>query len=205
MDATSDNQTELSKLIRGRRMTRAFETTALPEGLIDDLLDTARRAPSAGNCQATTFVVLDHPRLASRYWDTTLPEPRRSMFRWQHLLDAPTLILVMTEPGRYLDRYREPDKVASGRTTLDDWPVPYWWVDAGTVIQNLLLLISDHGLGACLFGPFDHEPRLVQEFDLPDDQRTVATIAVGYRRPGAPGRSAARARRPRDEVIVRPE
>jgi nitroreductase len=205
MDEAGDNRNKLSTVIADRRMIRAFESTALPDGLVDDLLDTARRAPSAGNCQATTFVVLDRPRLTARYWDTTLPEPRRSSFRWQGLLDAPALILVMTEPGRYPERYREPDKVASGRSTLDDWPVPYWWVDAGAVIQNLLLLITDSGLGACLFGPFDHEPLLAREFDLPAAQRTVATIAVGYGRPDEPGRSANRPRRSRAEVIVRPD
>jgi nitroreductase len=186
-------------------MVRAFDPTPLPDGLLDGLLDTARRAPSAGNCQATTFVVLDRPSLTERYWAVTLPETRRSGFRWQGLLDAPALVLVMTEPERYPDRYREPDKVATGRTTLDDWPVPYWWVDAGAVIQNLLLLVTENGLGACLFGPFDDEPALIEEFELDTGRRIVATITVGHPLPDEPGRSSKRPRRPRSEVIVRPE
>ncbi len=185
-------------------MVRSLKSDPLPPRLIDELLDLARRAPSAGNTQATGFVVLDRPDLTDRYWNITLPEPKRSAFRWQGLLQAPVLVLVTTEPQRYPDRYQEADKVASGRTSLADWPVPYWWVDAGTVIQNLLLLVAGHGLGACLFGPFDHESDIAAEFSLPTDTRIVATIAVGYRDQDEAGRSFGRARRPLSEVVVRP-
>lgn len=195
----------LEQLLGRRRMVRAFEPTPLSAGVIDRLLDLARRAPSAGHTQATGFVVLDHPDTVARYWTVTLPEHRRASFRWQGLLQAPVLVLVTTEPERYLDRYREPDKATTGRGDgLDRWPVPYWWVDAGAVIQNLLLLSTEAGLGACLFGPFDHEPELARTFELGDGVRIVATIAVGYRAPDEPGRSAGRGWRPLDELRHRP-
>jgi len=186
-------------------MIRALSAEPIPAEVINRLLDTARRAPSAGNSQGVTFVVLDRPELTRLYWNTTLPQPRRVSFRWQKLLDAPVLILVMTDPSRYTDRYRQPDKVTSGRTTIDDWPVPYWWVDTGAVIQNLLLLVTESGLGACLFGPFDHEPALIAAFDLPPGRRITATIAVGQTLEDEPGRSFHQARRPISEIIVRPK
>ncbi len=197
---------ELSEAITRRRMVRDFAPDPLPPGRLDELLGLARRAPSAGNTASTLFVVLDRPELVAGYWDTTLPAgPRRDRFRWQGLLRAPALVLVATEPQRYLDRYAEPDKAATGRGgSVDRWPVPYWWVDAGAVIQNLLLLAVEAGLGACLFGPFDHEPALRERFGLDDDLRLVATIAVGHPRPDSPGRSADRPRPPLDQVIVRP-
>lgn len=204
----ADRQAPVADTIAARRMVRAFSPDPLPAGLVDELLDLARRAPSAGNCQPVTFVVLDTPELTARYWNTTLAGTRRSSFRWQRLLDAPVLVLVATEPQRYLDRYREPDKVQSGRTEFDRWPVPYWWVDAGAVAQNLLLLAVEEGLGACLFGPFDHEEALKAEFGVDPSYRLVATIALGHRLdPGAveePGRSAGRPRRPLEEVVSRP-
>jgi len=194
--------------IRRRRMTRAFAPEPLDPELVTRLLDNARRAPSAGNCQAAGFVLLDTPELVGRYWDTTLPVERREGFRWHQLLDAPVLAIVTTEPGRYPARYGEPDKVATGRDTADRWPVPYWWVDAGAVAQNLLLLAVEEGLGACLFGPFDHEPALKEEFGVESSRRLVATIALGHRldegSPEEPGRSAGRPRRPLTEVVIRP-
>ncbi|MDH3301039.1 MAG: nitroreductase family protein [Acidimicrobiia bacterium] len=198
----------VEQAIRRRRMIRSFAPEPLDPDLVSRLLDTARRAPSAGNCQAAGFILLDTPELIARYWDTTLPPPRRDGFRWQQLLDAPVLAIVTTEPDRYPARYTEPDKVASGRTSPDRWPVPYWWVDAGAVAQNLLLLAVEEGLGACLFGPFDHEAALKEEFGVDPSLRLVATIALGHRldpaAPEEPGRSAGRARRSLDELIIRP-
>ncbi len=197
---------DLTEAIGRRRMVRDFEPDPIPAAELDTILDRARRAPSAGNTAATRFVVLDRPDTVARYWDTTLPAgPRRDGFRWQGLLTAPVLVLVGTEPHRYLERYAEPDKARTGRgESADRWPVPYWWVDAGTVVQNLLLLVVDAGLGACLFGAFDHEPAIRDEFGLDDDLRLVATIAIGRPRPDEPGRSAGRDRPPIDEVIIRP-
>ncbi|MEM9615195.1 MAG: nitroreductase family protein [Actinomycetota bacterium] len=196
---------ELTTALARRRMVRRFDPAPLPRSDLDELLDRARRAPSAGNTQAAGFVVLDEPAQTARYWDLTLPSERRRGFRWQGLLVAPALVIVTTRPQAYLDRYAESDKAASGRGgDADRWPVPYWWVDAGAVAQNVLLLAVDRGWGACLFGPFDHEPALRREFGLDEDVRLVATIAVGRPLPDEPGRSSSRPRPPLDQVIHRP-
>ncbi len=191
--------------IRQRRMVRAFAPTPLPAGTIEELLDLSRRAPSAGNTQAVGFVVLDTREAIERYWSVTLPSPKRDRFRWQQLLDAPVLVLVTTRPEAYTDRYSEADKAATGLGDgLDRWPVPYWWVDAGASLQNLLLLAVERNLGACLFGPFDHEPALREAFDLGSDLRIAATVALGHPLDDEPGRSSGRARPALDDVIHRP-
>ncbi len=187
-------------------MVRDFDPTPLPAGQIDELLDQSRKAPSAGNTAAVRFVVLDRPDRTAAYWATTLPPgPKRDRFRWTGLLAAPALVIVATEPERYLERYREPDKQASGRgLSPERWPVPYWWVDAGAVIQNLLLLAVEADLGACLFGLFDHEEAVRQCFGLDPNLRLVATIAMGRAIPGPAGRSAGRPRPSRQDLIMRP-
>ncbi|MDH4077564.1 MAG: nitroreductase family protein [Acidimicrobiia bacterium] len=197
---------ELRSALARRRMVRSFSSAPVPAAEIDDLLHWARRGPSAGNTQATGFVVLDHPAATAAYWDLTLPAERRVAFRWQGLLRAPVLVLVTTRPHRYVARYAEADKAATGRgASTERWPVPYWFVDAGAVVQNLLLLAVDRGLGACLFGPFDHEPALARAFGLDEGERIVATVALGHPAPGdEPGRSVHRPRPPIGEVIRRP-
>lgn len=194
----------LEGVLRRRRMVRDFDPEPVGQATLDRLLDHARRAPSAGNTQAVEFLVLDGPATAD-YWDVTLPEPKRDAFRWQGLLAAPTLVLVLTRPDAYRQRYAEPDKgrAATLGATLDAWPVPFWWVDAGTVIENLLLLVTEAGLGACLFGAFDHEAAVVGAFGVPSDRRLVATIAIGRPRDGEPGRSAGRRRPPLEEIRFR--
>ena len=70
---------ELRDAIAARRMVRAFEPRPVDPSLIDQLCDLARRAPSAGNTRATSFVVLEGPDQVGRYWDASLPAERRGM------------------------------------------------------------------------------------------------------------------------------
>ncbi len=192
----------LESIIKRRRMRRNFDDRPIEPAVLEQILETARRAPSAGHTQATEFVVLNGPAATARYWDVTLSGSRRHSFRWQGLLRAPVLVLACTRPQAYTTRYSEPDKASTGRGNhLDDWPVPYWWFDAGAAAQNLLLLATANDLGACLFGPFDHEKSLKQTFALDDDLRIAAVVALGYPLPDEDGRSVNRGWRRPDEVI----
>lgn len=186
-------------------MVRSFRDEIVAPAELDALLDRSRRAPSAGHTQATAFVVLDTPDAVVRYWDVTLSPEARAAFRWPGLLAAPVLVVVLCEPDAYLRRYAEPDKAATGRGAgVERWPTPYWWVDAGMVVQNLLLGAVDAGLGACFFGVFDHEAAVLATFGVPSTWRTVGTVALGH--PGhddRPGRSSRRPRPPSGEVVHR--
>jgi nitroreductase len=186
-------------------MVRSFRPDPLDPAVVRDLCDLARRAPSAGNSQGTAFVVLDEPDAVAGYWDLTLPAPRRDGFRWPGLLAAPVLVLVAVRPGAYVERYAEPDKAGTGLGEGEAaWPVPYWWVDAGAAAEHLLLGAVDAGLGACLFGLFDHEPAVAASLGVPDGWRLVAAIALGRPAGDEPsGRSADRPRPPLDEVVHR--
>ncbi len=197
---------EFVDTIRRRRMVRSFTADPVEPSVIDDLCDLARRAPSAGNSQGTAFLVLDQPATIARYWDLTLPEARRVTFGWPGLLQAPVLIVVAVRPATYVDRYREPDKAATGLGgDPSAWPVPYWWVDAGAAAEHLLLGAVDAGLGACLFGAFEYEAAVAEAFAVPDGWRLAATVALGHRvpEPEGAGRSAGRPRRPIEAVVHR--
>lgn len=192
---------DVPRAIRARHMVRSFTDEPLPPNALDELCDLARRAPSAGNSQGSAFLVLDEPSTVARYWDVTLPEPRRENFRWPGLVNAPALVIVAVRPETYVERYAESDKTRTGLgESAEAWPVPYWWVDAGAAAQNLLLATVDAGLGACLFGLFDHEASVAAAFGVPADWRLVATVAIGHPASAPPGRSAVRPRRPLDEV-----
>lgn len=191
----------VERAIRARRMTRAFSNDPLSPETVMSLLDLARRAPSAGNTQATHFLVLNTPATIDLYWQTTLTASARKTFRWQQLLTAPTLVILTVEPEAYVRRYAESDKARPGLgQDTQGWPVPFWWVDAGAVAQNLLLLATSSGLGACLFGLFQHEDAVKQAFNIPPDQRAVATIALGHPLADNPGRSANRPRPPITDI-----
>lgn len=195
---------DLARLLSARRMVRDYTDQPVPGALVDRLLDLARRAPSAGNTQPWSFLVLRDDDV-SRYWSTTLPDPAaRDGFRWQGLVRAPVLVVPYVRPGDYADRYAEPDKAATGLGSRPEaWPIPYWWVDGGAVVQNLLLAACAAGLGACFFGQFDHEPAVRDAFGVPDDQRALGTVALGWPAPDEPGRSAGRSRPHLDDIVHR--
>ncbi|MEM9517293.1 MAG: nitroreductase family protein [Actinomycetota bacterium] len=196
---------EFADVVRRRRMTRAFESTPVDAAVLDDLVDLAGRAPSAGKTQGWHLVVLSGADTA-RFWDITLPEERRATFRWQQLLDAPTIAVPFADPDAYVARYAEPDKARSGLgESADDWPTPYWTVDASMAVMTLLLAAEDHGLGALFFGVFRGEAELRAALGVPERLQLLGAIALGYPLAAAQqsGRSAERPRRNPDEIIHR--
>ena len=181
-------------------MVRAFTDEPVADQVLTELVDLMRRAPSAGNTQPWEALVLQGPA-TDRYWSVTLGD-RRTSFRWQGLLHAPVLVIPFVRPQAYPERYAEPDKADTGLDGgVDAWSVPYWWVDGGAAVQNLLLGAEAAGLGACLFGQFGHEPAVRDAFDVPSDRRAVGTVAIGHPAPDEPGRSAGRPRRRLEDVV----
>lgn len=196
---------EFADVVRRRHMVRAFDEREVPADVLDRVLDAARRVPAAGNAQGLDLVVLEG-RQTARYWDVSLPVDRRGAFPWPGLLAAPVLVVPVGSPDAYVERYAEPDKVASGLgTTPEAWPVPYWYVDTAFAAMLTLLAAVDEGLGACFFGQFEHEAALKDALGIPADRRPVGTIALGYAaaEPARRSFSATRSRRSLGEVVHR--
>lgn len=193
---------EFGEVIRRRRMVRNFRSDPVPREVLGRILDTARKAPSAGFSQGVELLVLEGVDATERFWARSFPLATRDDFRWPGLLDAPVLITPLAHAQAYLDRYSEPDKVASGLGSGEDaWPVPYWLTDAAMAAENILLAATDEGLGALFFGLFHGETEVMSEFGVPDTHKPIGSIAVGYPAPDVPGRSIARGRRALDEMV----
>ena len=200
-----------AKLLKRRRMCRSYRSEAVAPELVDAVLDQARRAPSAGNCQPLRFVVLTGESL-ERYWDLTLPTSRRASFPWPGLLRAPVLALAFVDPDAYASRYSEADKLARPTATaeakralaggVEGWQVPYWYVDGGMAVMSLLLGCTDVGLGSLFFGVFEHEAAVRAAFAVPEPLALLGAIALGW--PDGADRPALSSQRPRvalDQVV----
>jgi nitroreductase len=184
---------DLYAALRARRMVRAFTEAPVEDACVERVLQAALRAPSAGKTQGLDLVVLRGPSETARYWSVTLPDP--SGFAWPGLLRAPVLVVPVVAASAYAERYAEPDKASSGLGSVAAWPVPYWWVDGGMAVENLLLACVAEGLGACFFGLFDHERAVLDALGVPADRRALGAVALGWPAPDAPGRSVGRQRR----------
>lgn len=189
---------ELRDALRRRRMVRAYERRPIPDDVLGRVLDAARRAPAAGNSAQVDLLVIDEPE---RFWSLTFEQ--RSTFRWQGLFDAPVVVVPIVDPAAYVARYREPDKAHAGLATEGAWDPPYWWVDGGMAVENLLLAAVDEGLGALFFGLFDGERAVFEAFGVPAGRRAVGAVTLGWPLPDEPSASVRRGRRRLDEVVHR--
>jgi nitroreductase len=182
-------------------MTRDFSDAIVPEELIDELLDTARRAPSAGYSQGVHFIVLTGEGVG-RFWRTTAAEDWFAATQ-DGVLRAPVIVLPIADPVAYTSRYAESDKAGHGLEDAANWPVPFWLTDTAMAVQNLLLLVEARRLGALYFGIFRNTDVLLADLGVPQGMRSVGAVAIGHRaetdRPS--GSAITRPRREAAEVV----
>lgn len=195
---------EFSEVVRRRKMVHVFEQRPVDPALVDQLLDIARRAPSAGFSQGTDFVVLDEPDALARYWAAT-EDPRWPNDPEDLASAPPVVVLALADPARYVERYSQPDKIAFGLDRAESWPVPFWDTDTAMACMLLLLAAVDAGLGGWFFGIGYGEAAVRAEFGIPDDRNIIGVVGLGH--PGIDesptGSAFSRSRRPLAEMIHR--
>jgi nitroreductase len=111
------------------------------------------------------------------------------------------LVLCLSDPDTYLDRYAEPDKGWADRDVAR-WPVPYWDVDTGMAALLMLLSAVDQGLGALFFGvpPAAHDA-VRRAHGIPANRHLVGVVALGHESERTTSPSVRRGRRPRADVV----
>ena len=183
-------------------MVRSFLSRPLEPAVVERILSNAQRAPSAGFSQGWAFLALEGQAQTRRYWEAVGPD--EADFAYPHLLDAPLLVVCLSDKTAYLDRYAEPDK---GWTDRDEsrWPAPYWDIDTGMAAMLMLLTATDAGLGALFFGiPPDKIATFRHTFGVPYRPHPIGTVAGGYPRgDDRPSPSLRRGHRPVAEVVHR--
>ena len=196
---------ELTDVVRRRRMVRRYSSRPVDRAVLDRILQNALHAPSAGFSQGWAFLVLDEPEDVVRFWKSTAGDRLEKPDSWlRGMTTAPVVIVPLSHKDAYLDRYAEPDKGWPDRDEAR-WPVPYWHLDTAMASLLMLLTVVDEGLGACFFGIPPHEIGSFRaEFAVPEAYTPIGAITVGHRAEDAGARgSAARGRRPLDEVVHR--
>jgi nitroreductase len=169
---------EFRELLPRRRMVRHYRREPVSPATIQRIAETVRRAPSAGYSQGQRLLVVTEEdgraeiarAMGDAGWSSDEFEP------W--LESAPVHVLVCTREDDYHDRYRMPDKLADGNEI--DWPVPFWFVDAGAALMLVLLAAIDEGLAAGLSGvPREAASVLRERFGIPEDVTVVALVTIG--------------------------
>jgi nitroreductase len=179
-------------------MTRRFDTAPLADELVTELLDLARRAPSAGYSQGVHFLALSGAAVRT-FWQVTGGDA------WfdEGVQAAPTIVIPLADPTAYTSRYAEGDKAGHGLEVAANWEVPFWLTDAAMAAQNLLLLAEARGLGALYFGIFRNARLMLDHFGVPPQVLQVGAVALGHRAAAdvPSGSAVTRQRRPAADVV----
>ncbi|MBN1357237.1 nitroreductase family protein [Candidatus Bathyarchaeota archaeon] len=167
---------ELLEAIKGRRSIRAFKPQDIPDETVEQLIDVASYAPSAGNTQPWAFVIAKKvetkKKLASAAYNQAFVEK------------APVVIVVCADENRCSIRYGRRGK------TL------YCVQDTAAATQNILLTAYSLGLGTCWVGAFNEE-EAKKALKTPDGIRPVVMIPVGY----PDKKPSQRSRRPLKQIV----
>jgi nitroreductase len=163
---------DFRQVIEARYSVRAYRSDPVPEGLLAQVLEAARLAPTACNRQPFRLIVIrtagreaELSRLYSRPW----------------VVQAPLIIAGVGVPAEGWER-------RDGR--------PYWDVDVAIAFDHLTLAAASVGLGTCWIAAFD--PKAARELlGLPPEVEPLLLTPLGY----AADEPSVRHRRPLSELV----
>lgn len=192
---------EFTDVLARRRMVRNYTSDPVDEAAVERISAAALRAPSAGNSQAIGVVVVTDDETRARIAELAdeAAYTSRGLDPW--ISRAPAHIVISVSEKIYRDRYSEPDKLGPDGEAIN-WPVPYWWVDAGAALMAVLLAAVNEGLGAGFLGVHSI-PDLSTLLELPPEYSPIGVVTLGHAAPDRRSESLNRPRRTAAEVIHR--
>lgn len=183
-------------------MARTFRDEPVAREALERIVSVIRHAPSAGFGQGQRLVVVTDAELRRRIVEAIGGEYYRGDFP-QWLDVVPAHIVVCTREGDYHERYRQADKLRDGAEI--EWPVPYWWFDAGALETLLHLAALEEGLAEGVHGvPAERVEAFKQILGIPDDVAVACVLTVGHPAPDSGADRSSRGTRPRrlyDELV----
>lgn len=145
---------ESNKKIKERFSVRKYKPAEVSDDLIQEILDTARWAPSGLNNQPWKFIVIRDPKIKEQVAQQT---------HYSRIIqDAPVCIAVFYDKDE-------------GYNYVKDVQA------CGAAIQNKLLAIHNLGLGAVWLGEILNKRSEVERIlEVPDIYELMAVVALGH-------------------------
>jgi nitroreductase len=144
---------DVIEAIKGRRSIRQYLPQAVEQEKLEQILDAARWAPSAGNRQPWHFIIVRDPDMRQRLAKS------HPFGRWMN--ESPVVIVVLGDPER---------------------GEKYHLCDPHNAVMNLLLAAYSLGLSTCWMGVRDmsFEQTYKELLGIPEQMRVICTVAMGY-------------------------
>jgi len=196
---------DLLECINNRKVTRAYQQTPVPKELFTKILDAAKNCASTENMQAWEFAVFGGKvmeEVRKAYQDRTnsgsapcpdIPyEPSKwpESFQYRRLGGGgPNMLTVLN-----IDPEDSQEMERLWYQAMSFWGAPYGIIiytqrdlpslsfyDVGGVLQTILLLAHNYGLGACPLLTMVFYPDIIRKIlDIPSSKVLHIGIGIGY-------------------------
>lgn len=167
---------EFNEVLKKRRSIRDFQDKEVLLDIIRDIIKESCLAPSAANGQPWRFIIVNNKDVIKRLSDDT----KKNLISYiEKNPDAPT--------KKYEAALRNPDfNVFYNAPCLvyiaGSKQVRNLYVDCALAACYFMFSASERGLGTCWvgLGTSIQDPDLLKLIGMPEDQKIVAPIIVGY-------------------------
>jgi nitroreductase len=209
--------------IHSARALRRLKPDPVPEQLLTTVLDAAIRAPSAGNAQSWSFVVVRDASLraslgaiyrkasaiasamyASRGRPAHMNEAQYGRFMssgsylWEHMGEAPVLLVPCMARTPLPPRGSLPPEVQARYAQEEDYAARIRGASIYPAVQNIILACRALGLATLITtNHIRYEDEVKTLLGIPADVDTYALMPIGY----PVGKFGLVARRPLAEVV----
>ncbi len=156
-----DKQSVILENIMTRTSVRSYTSQGVTDSEVETLLKAGMAAPTAGNRQPWSFIVLNDRAVMDEIGEIIVGA--------RHIEGAPLAIAVCGSP------------LLSYKVPLDE----YWVQDCSAATENILLAAHAMGLGALWCGAYpnteaDRQGKLAKLLNLPQDVNVLSIIVVGH-------------------------
>ena len=156
MSDTIPSPEQVMSLFKSRRSIRRYTPDAVPDGMVEQILEAGRCAPSASNRQPWSFVVVREEKIRHQVAENAA----YYFVRWAHAKEAPLLIALC---GNAKNRvYRQ-----------------FLHEDVGLAGGQMMLQARALGLGTCWLGGLDRKA-IGEILKLPPSWEVIGLLTVGF-------------------------
>ena len=148
---------QLDNAIAHRCSIREFSKKSVEWSKILEAIDSASKAPFAGNINNLIFVIVENQNLKNAI---------TSCCQQDWIAEAPFIVVICSNESPLVRMYDERGRIYSRQ-------------QAGAAIQNFLLKLIDLGLSGCWVGAYS-DSTLRQNLKIPKEINIEALIPVGY-------------------------
>ena len=167
---------EFRELIDKRRSVRDYEDRDIPLDMIRELIADSCEAPSAGNRQPWSFIVIIDREMMRELSD----ESKKNLLEDMKILKSPMLRLYrpILKDEKFNVFYNAPCLIyITGPRDVHSVEA-----DCSLAAAYLMFSAARRGLGTCWvdLGSYIKSPQLLEKLGLPPENKIVAPIIVGY-------------------------